>query len=97
MNDNEKYEFAFMGSFPIILNLKMCSKCPGIKLEITLISRTIVVHKTISSFQVVVLMGTTKKCTKVRNARSVRAKVLLFLIKNMQICGIFVLVFVVVA
>ena len=38
VNDNEKYEFGFMRSFPIIPIRSaciMCSNCPGIKLEWT--------------------------------------------------------------
>ena len=43
---------------------------------------------TFSSFHVVFLARTTKKCTKTRNARAVRAKLLFFLfLLNMHICG----------
>ena len=36
VNDNEKYAFLFMRSFPIIptcFACEMCSNCPGFKLE----------------------------------------------------------------
>ena len=96
--------------FPIIATsaaCKMCSNCPGIKLEWTeLISSAttekksaLVVHKylIISSFQVVVLTTTTKKCTEIRNTRAVRAKLLFFFSLIMQVYGDFVLVVLVVA
>ena len=48
------------------------------------------------SFHVVARTRTSSKCQKMKNARAKRAKVM-FSLSNMQICGVFVAVVVVVA
>ena len=108
---SENVTSSFCNNFAVIQShyaRKMCSNYPGFKLEPALLRQQNKIehcHRMFTSstqlqnrsFHVVERTKTSAKCRKMKNARAKRAKILLFLLSNMQISDVLVAVVVVVA